>query len=180
MALVLGSIQSSTSNTPIADELTGADACFSCLGVSAAGRDAADYEPITSTYTLAAAHVVAAGNPDLTFVYVSGEGTDSTEQGRSAWARVKGRTENALLAMDMHPYSFRPPMDPAHPRRDVEHALVPRDVRLTSWLYPVIRRVAPRYVTSTEQVGRAMLATTRLHGADPHVLRTTQINRLAA
>ncbi|MDX2563251.1 NAD(P)H-binding protein [Streptomyces sp. TX20-6-3] len=169
-----------TDLTPIADELTGADACFYCLGVSAAGRDAVEYETITYTYALAAAHVVAAGNPDLTFVYVSGEGTDSTGQGRSAWARVKGRTENALLAMDMHAYAFRPGwIQPIHGETS-STGWYRVMYRLTSWLYPVIRRVAPRYVTSTEQVGRAMLATTRLQGAEPHILRTTEINRLAA
>ncbi|MFF3842608.1 NAD-dependent epimerase/dehydratase family protein [Streptomyces sp. NPDC001930] len=169
-----------TDLTPIAEDLAGAAACFYCLGVSAAGRDAAEYETITYTYTLAAAHVVAAGNPGLTFVYVSGEGTDSTEQGRSAWARVKGRTENALLAMDMHAYAFRPGwIQPVHGETSGTRWYRVM-YRLTSWLYPVVRRVAPRYVTSTEQVGRAMLATTRLHGAEPHILRTTEINRLAA
>ncbi|MFE5941983.1 NAD(P)H-binding protein [Streptomyces sp. NPDC056480] len=169
-----------TDLTPIADDLGGADACFYCLGVSAAGRDAAEYETITYTYTLEAARVVAAENPGLTFVYVSGEGTDSTEQGRSAWARVKGRTENALLAMDMHAYAFRPGwIQPVHGETSGTRWYRVM-YRLTSWLYPVIRRVAPRYVTSTEQVGRAMLAATRLHGAGPHVLRTAEINRLAA
>ncbi|MFE6068785.1 NAD(P)H-binding protein [Streptomyces sp. NPDC056525] len=169
-----------TDLAPIADDLAGADACFYCLGVSAAGRDAAEYETITYSYTLAAARVVAVDNPDLTFVYVSGEGTDSTEQGRSAWARVKGRTENALLAMDMHAYAFRPGwIQPIHGETSGTRWYRVM-YRLTSWLYPVIRRVAPRYVTSTEQMGRAMLATTRLHGAEPHILRTAEINRLAA
>ncbi|MCX4984799.1 epimerase [Streptomyces sp. NBC_00572] len=166
--------------TPIAGELAGADACFYCLGVSAAGRDAVEYETITYSYTLAAARVVAAGNPGLTFVYVSGEGTDSTEQGRSAWARVKGRTENALLAMDMHAYAFRPGwIQPLHGETSGTRWYRVM-YRLTSWLYPVIRRVAPRFVTSTEQVGRAMLAATRLNGAGPHILRTAEINRLGA
>ncbi|MFD8733342.1 NAD(P)H-binding protein [Streptomyces sp. NPDC059618] len=168
-----------TDLTPIAGELAGADACFYCLGVSAAGRDAAEYETITYTYTLEAARVVAAGNPGLTFVYVSGEGTDSSEQGRSAWARVKGRTENALLAMDMHAYAFRPGwIQPVHGETSGTRWYRVM-YRLTSWLYPVVRRVAPRYVTSTEQVGRAMLATSRLKGAGPHVLRSADINRLA-
>ncbi|MFE5974004.1 NAD(P)H-binding protein [Streptomyces sp. NPDC056460] len=169
-----------TDLTPLADDLAGADACFYCLGVSAAGRSAAAYETITYTYTLAAADVVAADNPDLTFVYVSGEGTDSTERGRSAWARVKGRTENALLAMDMHAYAFRPGwIQPLHGETSSTRWYRVM-YRLTSWLYPVVRRVVPRYVTSTEQVGRAMLATTRLDGAEPRILRTADINRLAA
>ncbi|MFD7834495.1 NAD(P)H-binding protein [Streptomyces sp. NPDC059761] len=169
-----------TDLTAIAGELAGADACFYCLGVSAAGRDAAEYETITYTYTLAAARTVAAGNPTLTFLYVSGEGADSTETGRSSWARVKGRAENALLAMDMHAYAFRPGwIQPVHGETSGTRWYRVM-YRLTSWLYPVIRRVAPRHVTGTEQMGRAMLAATRLNGAGPRVLRTADINRLAA
>ncbi|GHD81013.1 hypothetical protein GCM10010317_103790 [Streptomyces mirabilis] len=71
-------------------------------------RSRSEHEKITYTYAVEAARVMAAGNPHLTFVYVSGEGTDSTEQGRVFWVRVKGRTENVLMAMDMHAYAFRP------------------------------------------------------------------------
>ncbi|MFF2503586.1 hypothetical protein ACFVTY_09460 [Streptomyces sp. NPDC058067] len=132
------------------------------------------------TATRSQPRAVAAGNPGLTFVYVSGEGTDSTEAGRSARARVKGRTENALLAMDMYTYAFRPGwIQPVHGETSGTRWYRVM-YRLTSWLYPVIRRVAPRYVTSTEQVGRAMLATTRLDGAEPRILRTADINRLSA
>ncbi|MGW0189338.1 NAD(P)H-binding protein [Streptomyces sp. NPDC003362] len=167
-----------TNFAPIAPDLAGADACFYCLGVSAAGRSAAEYEKITYTYTMAAAQAVAAGNPHLTFVYVSGEGTDSTEQGRTAWARVKGRTENALLAMDMHAYAFRPGwIQPVHGETSgtTWYRLL---YRLTSWLHPLLRRTAPRYVTSTEHLGRAMIAVAQLDGAEPHILRTQQITQL--
>ncbi|MFF3563548.1 NAD(P)H-binding protein [Streptomyces sp. NPDC002574] len=166
--------------TAIAAELAGADACFYCLGVSSAGRSAAEYETITYTYTLAAAEVVAAGNPRVTFVYVSGEGTDSTEQGRTSWARVKGRTENALLAMDMRAYAFRPGwIQPVHGETSGTRAYR-LFYRLTSWLYPLLRRVTPRYVTSTEHLGRAMLATVRLEGAGPHVLHSRDITQLGS
>lgn len=166
--------------TPVAAELSGADACFYCLGVSSAGHGAEEYEKITYGFTLEAARVVAAGNPRLTFVYVSGEGTDSTERGRVFWARVKGRTENALMAMDMRAYAFRPGwIQPVH--GEVSRTRWYRVAyRLTSWLYPLLRRVAPRYVTSTERLGRAMIATARLDGRGPHVLRTDDINRLGA
>ncbi|MFC9843806.1 NAD(P)H-binding protein [Streptomyces sp. NPDC060223] len=169
-----------TDFAPVAADLAGADACFYCLGVSAAGRSASDYEKITYTYTLAAARVVAADNPHLTFVYVSGEGTDSTEQGRMTWARVKGRTENALLAMDMRAYAFRPGwIQPVHGETSGTgwYRLL---YRLTSWLYPLLRRLAPRYVTSTEEMGRAMIAVARLDGAGPRVLRTRQITQLGS
>ncbi len=169
-----------TDLAPLAADLRGADACFYCLGVSAAGRSRSEYELITYTSTLEAARVVAAGNPRLTFVYVSGEGTDSSEQGRAYWARVKGRTENALLALDMRAYMFRPGwIQPVHGETSGTgwYRLV---YRLTTPLYPLLRRVAPRYVTSTEQLGRAMIATTRLDGTGPHILSTRQISRLGA
>ncbi|MFJ3306785.1 NAD(P)H-binding protein [Streptomyces sp. NPDC086549] len=169
-----------TDFAPVAEDLAGADACFYCLGVSAAGRSASEYEKITYIYTVAAAQVVAADNPHLTFVYVSGEGTDSTEQGRVSWARVKGRTENALMAMDMYAYAFRPGwIQPVHGETSGT-SWYRLFYRLTSWLYPLLRRVAPRYVTSTEHLGRAMISVVRLQGAGPHILRTPQITHLGA
>ncbi|SEM19087.1 NAD(P)H-binding protein [Streptacidiphilus jiangxiensis] len=164
--------------SPLEEDLAGADACFYTLGVSVAGRSHTEYELITYTYTVEAARVVAAGNPHLTFVYVSGEGTDSSEQGRAYWARVKGKTENTLLAMDMRAYMFRPGMiQPLHGETSgtTWYRLF---YKITSPLYPLLRRVAPRYVTSTEQLGRAMIATTRLDGVGPHILPTAQINHL--
>ncbi|MFD7872871.1 NAD(P)H-binding protein [Streptomyces sp. NPDC059766] len=167
-----------TDFAPIAADLAGADACFWSLGVSAVGRSASEYEKITYTYTLAAAQAVAAGNPHVTFVYVSGEGTDSTEQGRAAWARIKGRTENALLAMDMRAYAFRPGwIQPVHGETSGTR-LYRLLYQLTSWLYPVLKRLAPHSVTSTESLGRAMIAAARLGGAGPRILRTRQINQL--
>ncbi|MEU9370901.1 NAD(P)H-binding protein [Streptomyces avermitilis] len=169
-----------TNLAPVAADLAGADACFYCLGVSAAGRSRPEYEEITYTYAVEAARVVAARSPHLTFVYVSGEGTDSTEQGRVFWARVKGRTENVLLAMDMHAYAFRPGwIQPVHGETSGTrwYRLF---YRLTAWLYPLLRRVVPRYVTSTEHLGRAMIAAARLDGAGPRILRTPQITRLGA
>jgi uncharacterized protein YbjT (DUF2867 family) len=169
-----------TNLDPIAADLAEADACFYCLGVSVAGRGRSEYEKITYTYAVEAGRVAAAGNPHLTFVYVSGEGTDSTEQGRVFWARVKGRTENALLAMNMHAYAFRPGwIQPVHGETSGTrwYRLL---YRLGSWLYPLLRRVAPRYVTSTEHLGRAMIAAARLDGAGPSILRTPQITRLGA
>jgi uncharacterized protein YbjT (DUF2867 family) len=170
--------QDFTDFSAAADELAGADACFFCLGVSAAGRSAADYKRVTYDYTLAAAHTVAA--PELTFTYVSGEGTDSSEHGRSVWGRVKGRTENALLSMDMRAYMFRPGyIQPVH--GETSRTLWYRVVyALGSVLYPLLRRVASRHVTTTERLGRAMLAVVRLEGGAPHLLHSPDINRLGA
>ena len=93
----------------IEDDLRGYDACFFCLGVSSVGLSEADYHRVTYEYTLAAARTLVRLNPGLTFVYVSGQGTDSTEKGRTMWARVKGRTENELLKMPFKgAYMFRP------------------------------------------------------------------------
>ncbi|QFZ72487.1 NAD(P)H-binding protein [Streptomyces fagopyri] len=164
----------------IQGELEGLDACFFCLGVSSAGRDEEEYTRITYDFTLAAARAVSVNNPALTFAYVSGEGTDSTESGRSMWARVKGRTENALLAMPFHAYLFRPGyIQPRHGAvsKTSAYRLM---YRLTSWLYPVVRRLAPRHVTTTEHLGRAMIAVVALQGSGPSVLHSPEINRLGA
>ncbi|HET6212143.1 MAG TPA: NAD(P)H-binding protein, partial [Micromonosporaceae bacterium] len=92
----------------IENALAGYDACFFCLGVSSAGMSEDAYRRVTYDVTMAAARALAAANPSMTFVYVSGQGTDSSEHGRSMWARVKGETENALLAMPLRAYMFRP------------------------------------------------------------------------
>lgn len=170
--------QDFTDFSAIEDEFTGLDACFFCLGVSSGGRSQEEYLRITHDYTLAAATPLAAHNPSLTFTYVSGEGTDSTEQGRSAWARVKGRTENELLALDFHAYMFRPawiqPLN-GEKSRTRWYRLA---YSLTSWLYPVLRRLAPGHTTTTEHLGRAMLAVVALKGAGEHILYSKDINRL--
>ncbi|MGW8948786.1 NAD-dependent epimerase/dehydratase family protein [Streptomyces sp. NPDC055709] len=94
--------------TDVVNELSGYDACFFCLGVSSAGMTEEAYRRITYDLTLTVARALSGRNPGLRFVYVSGQGTDSTEQGRSMWARVKGRTENRLLELPMDTYLFRP------------------------------------------------------------------------
>ncbi len=116
-----------TDYTAVQDRLKDLDACFFCLGVSAVGRGEEEYTRVTYDYTLAAARALHAANPSLTFVYVSGEGTDSTGRSRRMWARVKGRTENDLLAMPMHAYMFRPgyiqPLNGASSRTPVYRAV---------------------------------------------------------
>jgi uncharacterized protein YbjT (DUF2867 family) len=169
-----------TDLAPVAAELAGADACFYCLGVSASGHSAEVYRRVSYDFPLAAARLLSADNPELTFTYVSGAGTDSTEQGRVAWARVKGATENALQAMDMRAYMFRPgwirPMHGAVSRTRAYRVIY----ALTSWLYPLANRLAPDRLTTTEALGRSMLGVVRLEGAGPHVLSPQDINRLGA
>ncbi|MEV8530564.1 NAD-dependent epimerase/dehydratase family protein [Streptomyces sp. NPDC051211] len=168
-----------TDFSSVAGEFADIDACFFCLGVSSAGLSAEEYRRITYDYTLAAARALPA-RPGLTFTYVSGEGTDSTERGRSAWARVKGRTENDLLAMPFHTYVFRPGyIHPLHGARS-RTPLYRRLYAASSWLYPLLRRVAPKYVTTTEALGRAMLAVAERGGTGEHVLHSPEINGAAA
>ncbi|GAB2625204.1 epimerase [Streptomyces capparidis] len=169
-----------TDYSAVLGELKDLDACLYCLGVSALGRSEEEYTRITYDYALAAARALSAAGTGPTFVYVSGEGTDSTGGGRTMWARVKGRTENALLAMPFTAYMFRPgyiqPVGGAVSRTPLYRAVY----RLTARCYPLLRRLAPRWVTTTDDLGRAMLAAVRPDGRGPFVLRTADINRLAA
>ncbi len=147
-----------TDLSDVEDEFDGADACLFCLGVSSIGMAEDAYTRVTYDFTLAAADAVARQAPGATFVYVSGAGTDSIERGRSMWARVKGRTENALLAhADLDAYMLRPGfIQPLHGA-----ASRTRWVRVTyAALRPVtgtVRRLFPRSMCTTEQLGRAML-----------------------
>ncbi|MFF2732251.1 NAD-dependent epimerase/dehydratase family protein [Streptomyces sp. NPDC058008] len=167
-----------TDFTAVQGEFRGLDACFFCLGVSSGGRSEQEYIRITHDYTLAAARAASADNPSLTFTYVSGEGTDATETSRTMWARGKGRTENELLAMPMHAYMFRPGYIRPQGGAVSRTAAYRWTYRLTSWLYPLLHRLAPRHTTTTQHLGRAMIATTGLGGRGPHVLDSLEINRL--
>jgi uncharacterized protein YbjT (DUF2867 family) len=162
---------------PIEGELDGWDACLFCLGVSSVGMSEADYRRVTYDLTMSVAQTLHAHNPDMSFVYVSGAGTDSTESGRSMWARVKGATENALLAMPWPAYMFRPayiqPVAGVRSKTRWYAAIY----AVAAPLYPVIRRLAPGIATTTEQLGKAMLAAART-GAPKRVLETRDINAL--
>ena len=149
----------------IEPQLPGYDACFFCLGVSAAGMDEAAYTRLTYELTLAAASTLARLNPSMVFVYVSGAGTDSTEQGRGMWARVKGRTENALLRLPVRAtYLFRPGfIEAVHGERS--KTTMSRVVyTVTRPLAPVLRALFPRQILSTVTIGQAMLAVARAGG----------------
>ncbi|HSS43936.1 MAG TPA: epimerase, partial [Thermoanaerobaculia bacterium] len=154
----------------IEGELSGFDACFFCLGVSAAGMSEGDYRRVTYDFTMAAAETLVKRNPGMTFLYVSGAGTDSTERGRAMWARVKGATENALLRLPFKAaYMFRPAyIQPLHgitSRSKWTRALY----GVAGPLYPVLKRLFPNYVTTTEQLARAMIRVAK-YGASKRVL----------
>ncbi|MFF0861066.1 NAD-dependent epimerase/dehydratase family protein [Nonomuraea sp. NPDC003560] len=159
----------------VEDELSGYDACFFCLGVSAAGMSEQEYRRVTYDYTLAAGTTLARLSPSSTFVYVSGAGTDA--HGRAMWARVKGATENALLALPFHAYMFRPgyiqPMHGVTSRtRWYRLAYV-----VAAPLYPLLRRLFPASVTTTERIGQAMI-TVAERGAPERILGPAAINAL--
>jgi uncharacterized protein YbjT (DUF2867 family) len=139
------------------ESLSGFDACFYCLGVSSAGMQEADYARITYTYTMAAAEPLSRLNPRMKFVFVSGVSTDSTEKGRTMWARVKGRTENALLRLPFEAYMFRPgfiePMDGIQSRT----AIYRKIYSVARPFFPLLRRTFPNHVLTTRQIGRAMI-----------------------
>jgi uncharacterized protein YbjT (DUF2867 family) len=157
------------------------DACFFCLGVSSVGMRESEYYHLTYELTLAAASALAAATDRrLTFCYVSGEGTDSTELGSTAWARIKGKTENALLRLPFKAaFMFRPGY--IQPLKGVKSK--------TGWyqviynvmgpFYPLLRRLLPGYVTTTANIGRAMIHVAAA-GCSQSVLFSSDINRLAA
>jgi uncharacterized protein YbjT (DUF2867 family) len=143
----------------VADRLAGYDACFYCLGVSAVGLSEAEYTRITYDFTLAAARTLAQLSPDLTFVYVSGAGTDP--EGRSMWSRVKGRTENAVLQLFPNGYAFRPGFIQPTYGATSKTRLYRTLYAVLSPLYPVLNKVMPTYLTTTDRLGQAMLTAAR-------------------
>jgi len=162
----------------IESELRGYDACFFCLGVSSVGMNEERYRHLTYDITLAAARTLARLNPQMAFVYVTGRGTDSSEKGSLMWARVKGRTENDLLKLPFRAaYMFRPAgIQPLHGIRS-KTAWVQAIYLVAAPLLSLLNRVAPKYMTTTEQVGRAMIKVARDGFARP-VLESEDINSL--
>jgi uncharacterized protein YbjT (DUF2867 family) len=161
----------------IESELSGFDACFFCLGISSAGMSEESYLRVTYDITLAAAQTLAKLNPNMTFIYVSGAGTDSSEHGRVMWARVKGQTENALLRLPFKAaYMFRPavivPLHGIKSRTGLYRVLY----AMLRPLYPLLKAF-PKYVTTTEKLGRAMLIAAK-RGAPKPVLENSDINNL--
>lgn len=163
----------------IEDRLRGFDACFFTLGVSSAGMKEADYARITYGFTLAAAETLSRLNPGTTFIYVSGAGTDSTEQGRVMWARVKGRTENALLRLPLSAYMFRPgviqPLDGIRSKTASYRVLY----TLTKPLLPLLRWAMPNQILTTREIGQAMLNVAR-RGYSKRILEVRDIRAAVA
>lgn len=158
----------------IAGELAEFDACFFCLGVSSVGMKEEAYRRITYDLALRVGRTLADANPQMTFIYVSGQGTDSTERGRSMWARVKGKTENDLLALPFRAYMFRPgfvqPMDGVVSKTPLYRAAY----AVTGPLIPLFKRLAPNAFNDNREIGRAMIAVAA-SGADTRVLTPREI-----
>lgn len=138
----------------IADQLGGYNACFFCLGTSSVGMKEEEYRRITYDLTLHMAQTLSARNSDMTFIYVSGSGTDSTEQGRLMWARVKGKTENDLMKLPFKGvYAFRPGF--MQPTAGAKNTL--KGYGAVTWLFPVLRPVFPSFMCTLSEVGLAMI-----------------------
>jgi uncharacterized protein YbjT (DUF2867 family) len=162
----------------IEDDLKGFDACFFCLGVTSAGMSEADYTRITHDIAIAAGETLSRLNPGMTFVFVSGMGADSSERGRTMWARVKGKTENGLMRLPFkNVYVFRPGfIQPLHGIRS--RTSVYRILYVVLFpLIPLLRAALPNQVLTTEDIGRAMLKVVR-RGAPKRVLAPPDIRTL--
>jgi uncharacterized protein YbjT (DUF2867 family) len=163
----------------IEPQLRGFDACLFCLGVTSAGMSEEDYSRVTYGITHAAAETLCRLNPGLTFVFVSGAGADSTEGGRIMWARVKGKAENAVLKMPCHAsFVFRPgvvlPMHGETSRTRAYRVMY----AVMRPLLPLLKRIMPGQVVTTEQFGRAMLIVAR-EGSPTRVLESSDINAIS-
>jgi uncharacterized protein YbjT (DUF2867 family) len=163
--------------SPVEAELRGYDACFFCLGVSAAGMKEADYRRVTYDLTLSIAKTLAGANPGMVFEYVSGAGTNA--KSRQMWARVKGETENALLGLGFRgAYMLRPGyIQPMH-GIESKTKLYQTMYDVVSPLYPVMVKLMRRWVISTEELGRAMIRIA-LEGAPKQVLEASDLVRIA-
>lgn len=160
---------------PIQQQLAGYDACFFCLGVTSLGKKEAEYYDLTYTLTITFAETLCQANSNMVFCYISGANTDSTEKGRVMWARVKGKTENDLMRMPFTKvYAFRPGY--LHPTKGLKNAH--KFIVYLSWLYPVLKALAPNAGSTLKQLGLAMINVV-LYGYDKPTLEVSDINKLA-
>ena len=161
--------------SPIDSKLSGYNACFFCAGISSVRKKEAEYAKITYELTMSFARTLSKLNPDMTFCYVSGAGTDSSEKGRMMWARVKGKTENDLMKLQFkNMYAFRPAF--MKPTKGQKNA--PAFFKYILWLYPVLHQLIPQYFGSLSDVGLAMVNCI-LFGFEKKVLEAKDIAGLA-
>lgn len=168
-----------TDFSTVKNQLAGYDTCFFCLGISSAGLKEEEYTKITYDYTLSLAKTLFKINPEMTFNYVSGESTDSTEKGRMMWARVKGKTENDLLKMGFkQAFMFRPGM--IIPLRGIKSRTKMYQFMYDyfMWLVKFTKFVSPKSVVTTTQIGKAMI-NSMLYGYSKTILRPVDIIQLS-
>lgn len=159
----------------IESQLGGYNACFFCLGVSSIGMKEPEYYKKTYTLTLHVAGTLSKLNKGMTFCYVSGTGTDSTENGKSMWARVKGKTENDLFALPFkQSFAFRPGY--IHPTKGLKR--VHNFYKYMTWMYPLLLKFFPNTVSTLKEVGLAMIAVTQ-HGYRKKIIEPNDIRLLA-
>ena len=160
--------------TPLEPKLAGYNACFFCLGVSSVGMSAEEYRRTTYDLTVNAGQLLAKINPEMTFCYVTGKSTDSSEKGGVAWARVKGATENALMRLFRHAYMFRP----GFMKATAGQKNLKIYYKLFAWIYPLGRALYPAAFCTLEEVARAMIQVA-VKGGPKHILEVQDIVELA-
>ncbi len=159
----------------IENQLLNYNACFFCLGVSSVWMKEEQYHRLTYDLTIHCAETLSRLNKDMTFCYVSGSGTDSSEKGKSMWARVKGKTENKLMQLPFKKaYMFRPGY--MHPTKGLKNTL--KYYGTFSWMYPVVRPLFPNFVSTLAELGIAMINTVN-KGYDKSILEVKDIVKLA-
>ncbi len=160
----------------IENQIRGYNACYFCLGVSSVGKKADEYTRLTYDLTMQAARTLSKLDPEMTFCYVSGDGTDGSERGRIMWARVKGRTENDLRKLSFKAaYAFRPGF--IKPIKGLKHAYGASKV--LGLAYPMLKALLPNHVCTLEDLGLAMISVT-LTGSSKQVLENRDIAQLAS
>lgn len=161
-------------NLQVDENLKGYDACFFCAGVTSVGKKEEEYSHITYDTTIHFATVLLQLNPGMVFIYVSGAGTDSSEKGRLMWARVKGKTENALARMPFKAvYNFRPGFMKLTPGQKNALPLY----KYVGWMYPFFKKVLPNSTSTLKQVGQAMIYC-MINGYRKQILEVSDINQL--
>lgn len=161
--------------TPIENQLAGYNACYFCLGVTSVGKKEPEYYNLTYTLTMHFAQAVSRQNTGMTLCYVSGSGTDSTEQGKTMWARVKGKTENDLAKLPFkQEFNFRPGFMKA---TKGQKNLLPL-YKYMAWLYPVFKVLMPNMTSTLAEVGQAMINAT-LYGYEKNTIEVKDIKKLA-
>lgn len=162
--------------SPVSDQLIGYDACYFCLGVTSVGKGEEEYRKVTHDLTMHVAKTLVALNPAMTFCYVSGSGTDSTVKGSIMWARVKGQTENHLLALPFkQAFMFRPGY--MQPTPGLNNTL--KYYKYLGWLYPALQKMFPGFVGTLKELGLAMIRAT-IAGYPKKHIEVRDIHQLAS